>query len=233
MDAPTNNEIKVHYKFPFIGDCGEKVLEVNNLLIGYNNKPLPLPKINMLIKKHMHVAILGKNGIGKTTFIKTILGQIPQIDGNYKILNGTVVNYFSQDEDFDKSLTPVEYLKSIYEDKTPLELRTILGSAGVKSNLAIRPMNQLSGGEVAKTMLAKMMLKKANMLIFDEPTNHLDQKAKEALSKCDLTELENFNKDIKKVIHEIIDDPIVTEKKKQNTSTKKNKTIIKTDEVSE
>ena len=181
MDAPTNNEIKVHYKFPFIGDCGEKVLEVNNLLIGYNNKPLPLPKINMLIKKHMHVAILRKNGIGKPTFIKTLLGQIPQIDGNYKILNGTVVNYFSQDEDFDKSLTPVEYLKSIYEDKTPLELRTILGSAGVKSNLAIRPMNQLSGGEVAKTMLAKMMLKKANMLIFDEPTNHLDQKAKEAL----------------------------------------------------
>ena len=57
--------------------------------------------------------------------------------------------------------------------------------------------------------------------------------AKEALSKCDLTDLENFNEDIKKVIHEIIDDPIVTEKKKQNASTKKNKTIIKTDEVSE
>ena len=59
------------------------------------------------------------------------------------------------------------------------------------------------------------------------------QKAKEALSKCDLTDLENFNKDIKKVIHEIIDDPIVTEKKKQKNYTKKNKTIIKTDEVSE
>ena len=59
------------------------------------------------------------------------------------------------------------------------------------------------------------------------------QKAKEALSKCDLTDLENFNKDIKKVIHEIIDEPVVTEKKKQNASTKKVKTIIKTDEVSE
>ena len=116
-----------------------------------------------------------------TTFIKTILGKIPAISGTYKIISGTTINYFSQDEDVDKSLTPVEYLKQIYPDKTPLELRTILGGAGVKNNLAIREMNKLSGGEVAKTMLARMMLKKANMLVFDEPTNHLDQKAKEAL----------------------------------------------------
>ncbi|MCQ3035435.1 MAG: ATP-binding cassette domain-containing protein [Bacilli bacterium] len=181
MDAPSNDEIKVHYNFPFTGDCGERVLDVNNLEIGYNGKKLPLPPISMLVKKHMHIAILGKNGIGKTTFIKTILGKIPAISGTYKIISGTTINYFSQDEDVDKSLTPVEYLKQIYPDKTPLELRTILGGAGVKNNLAIREMNKLSGGEVAKTMLARMMLKKANMLVFDEPTNHLDQKAKEAL----------------------------------------------------
>ena len=168
MDAPSKDEGNVHFNFPFTKDVGQKPLEVNELVIGYD-KPLLSP-ISFLLKKGEKIAILGQNGVGKSTFIKTILGQIPSLGGSYKI----------------------------YPNLTNTEVRTLLGAVGVKKELALRKMKELSGGEMTKARLAVMTRKKSNFLVFDEPTNHLDQKAKDALFEA----IENYPGAVIIVSHE-------------------------------
>jgi len=179
MEAPSKEEGRVFFRFPFTHDVGERPLEVEELSIGYG-KPL-LDPISFLLKKGEKIAILGRNGVGKSTFLKTILGQIPSLGGSYRWLPGTEINYFGQDEAVDLSLSPFDYVKGFYPNLTNTEVRSLLGAVGVKKELALRPMKELSGGEMAKARLAVMTKKKSNFLIFDEPTNHLDQKAKDAL----------------------------------------------------
>lgn len=179
IEAPSKEEGRVYFNFPFTHDVGEKPLVVEELSIGYG-KPL-LDPISFELLKGEKIAILGQNGVGKTTFLKTILGAIPSLGGSFKWLEGTVVNYFNQDEKIDLSLTPFEYLHAVYPNLTNTEIRTALGGCGVRKDLALRPLSELSGGEATKTRFAIMTLKKSNFLVLDEPTNHLDQKAKDAL----------------------------------------------------
>ena len=179
MEAPGKEEGKVHFSFPFSHDVGEKPLIVDELVIGYG-KPLLSP-ISFLLKKGEKIAILGQNGVGKTTFLKTILDYIPALGGSYKWLEGTSVNYYSQDEKIDLSLSPFEFIKQFHPELDNTKIRTCLGAVGVRKDLAIRKMSELSGGEVTKARFALMTLKKSNFLVLDEPTNHLDQKAKDSL----------------------------------------------------
>ena len=183
LEAPGKEESKGHFNFPFSSFVGDKVLEVNELVIGYDNKPLLNP-ISFTLKKGEKIAILGKNGVGKTTFLKTILGRIPSIEGNYKWLDRITINYYDQETKLDMNKTPFEFIKDHYPDMNNTEVRTCLGSNGVTSTLAMRKMKELSGGEVTKTRFALMSLKKSNFLILDEPTNHLDVKSKEELFKA-------------------------------------------------
>ena len=179
MEAPGKEEGKVHFSFPFTHDVGEKPLIVDELVIGYG-KPL-LEPISFLLKKGEKIAILGQNGVGKTTFLKTILGTIPSLGGKFTWLEGTNVNYYSQDEKIDLSLSPFDFIKQYHPEFDNTKIRTCLGAAGVRKELAIRKMSELSGGEVTKARFALMTLKKSNFLVLDEPTNHLDQKAKDSL----------------------------------------------------
>jgi ATPase subunit of ABC transporter with duplicated ATPase domains len=179
MDAPAKEEGKVYFSFPFTHDVGAKPLVVEELVIGYD-KPL-LDPISFTLMRGEKIAILGQNGVGKTTFLKTILGVIPPLGGSFKWLEGTVINYFNQDEKVDLKQTPFEYVHGQYPDLTNTEVRGALGAVGVRKDLAIREMDELSGGEETKARFAAMTLKKSNFLVFDEPTNHLDQKAKDAL----------------------------------------------------
>lgn len=180
METPGKEEGKVHFAFPFSHDIGEKLLEIKNLEIGYNKKPL-LPELSLLIKRGEKVAVLGQNGVGKTTFLKTILGMIPPISGTYQWLDGIMINYYDQEVKINTELTPFEFIKSYHPLMKETEIRKALGAVGVKKELALRKMKQLSGGEITKTRFCLMTLKKSNFLIFDEPTNHLDQKAKDSL----------------------------------------------------
>ena len=134
-----------------------------------------------MLKKGEKIAILGQNGVGKTTFVKTILGLIPAIAGSYKWLEGTTPSYFDSDIDRDLELTPFELLHEAFPSLDNTRIRSALGEAGVQKEKALRPLSELSGGERTKSRLALMSLRKTNFLIFDEPTNHLDQKAKDAL----------------------------------------------------
>lgn len=180
MEAPGKEEGVVRFSFPFTKDVGKEVLKIENLEIGYNGNAI-LPPINFNLYKGEKIAIIGHNGVGKTTLLKTILGLIKQVSGHYKWLDGIEINYFDQDKKINLNLTPFEYIQTSYPKLDNTTIRTLLGSYGLRKELAIRKMKELSGGEVTKARLALMSLKKSNFLVFDEPTNHLDQKAKDAL----------------------------------------------------
>lgn len=196
MDAPGKEEGRVHFFFPFTHDVGELPLKVEELSIGYKS-PLLSP-ISFVLKRGEKIAILGQNGVGKTTFLKTVLGVIPALGGSYAWLPFTTINYFNQDEKLDLSLTPFEYVSSFYPSLNNTQIRSALGAVGVRKDLAVRKMAELSGGEITKARFAVMTLKKTNFLVLDEPTNHLDQKAKDALFEA----IENFPGSVIIVSHE-------------------------------
>ena len=179
MAPPSSDVVKSHFHFPFSHDVGERPLTVDALEIGYET-PL-LEPISFVLKKGEKIAIIGQNGVGKTTFLKTILGLLPPLGGSYKWLEGTTPSYFDSDIDHDLELTPFELLHNAYPNLDNTAIRSALGEAGVQKEKALRPLSELSGGERTKSRLALMSLRKSNFLIFDEPSNHLDQKAKEAL----------------------------------------------------
>ncbi len=181
LEKPTT-EAKISIKFPFSRGLGQEVLKFINLEVGYN-KPL-LPPLNYLIKQNQKVAILGKNGIGKTTILKTILGLLNPISGSFVFNPSADINYFSQEDENFLEDTPINFIRNFYPLMTDGEIRSVLAKTGLKSEHVTKKMKELSGGEKTKARLALMTLKKSNILIFDEPTNHLDVKAKEVLYKA-------------------------------------------------
>ncbi len=180
LEAPKKEGGDVHFFFPFSRHVGEKPLIVEDLSIGYDGEPL-LDPISFILKKGEKIAILGQNGVGKTTFIKTILKKIDSLGGSFRFLEGTEINYFDNDAKVDLSLSPFDYVKSFYPNLDNTAVRSALAAVGVKKELALRKMGELSGGERTKAVFAVMTMKKTNFLILDEPTNHLDKKAKESL----------------------------------------------------
>lgn len=180
MEAPMKEEGNVFISFPYTHPVGKIPLSVDELVIGYNGIPL-LDPISFELVEGEKIAILGQNGVGKTTFLKTILGDLSSISGDFSFLPGIVPNYFNQDEKIDLSMSPFDYIHSHYPELNNTEIRKALGSCGVRKEIALRSMKELSGGEIAKTRFALMTFKKSNFLVLDEPTNHLDQKAKDAI----------------------------------------------------
>jgi ATPase subunit of ABC transporter with duplicated ATPase domains len=165
--------------FPMSSTTGQKVLKTNDLEIGYNDSLIE--PLNMVIRKEEKVVITGKNGIGKSTFIKTILNQIPAINGTYEWIDTAHIAYFEQDSTLDKTLTPLEIVHYHYPDFTKHDIMSLLGNHGITYDMANRLIESLSGGEKTKVRLALLRHQKGNVLIMDEPTNHLDAAAKDAL----------------------------------------------------
>ncbi|MCI5583699.1 MAG: ATP-binding cassette domain-containing protein [Anaeroplasma sp.] len=196
LEKPKNHE-PMHISFPFSKGLGQEVLKFTNLTVGYEDKVV-LENLNFLMKQNQKIAILGHNGIGKSTILKTIIGQIKALDGSFTWNPSADLNYFAQEEIYDNVTTPIEYLRYHYHLKTDGELRSVLANVGIKQDLAIKPMSMLSGGQQTKVRLALMTMKKSNVLIFDEPTNHLD-----VLSKAELWEaIDKFPGSVILVTHE-------------------------------
>jgi ATPase subunit of ABC transporter with duplicated ATPase domains len=168
-----------HFHFPLSSTTGKDVLSTESLEIGYT-EPL-LEPLSIAILKQEKVAITGKNGIGKSTFIKTVLGLIPSLSGTYHWIDTAKIAYFEQDSKFDDGLTPFHVIHHKYPHFTKKEVMSLLGNHGIDYDMANRDINTLSGGEQTKVRLALLRHQKGNVLILDEPTNHLDVKAKEAL----------------------------------------------------
>ncbi|MGD9886606.1 MAG: ABC-F family ATP-binding cassette domain-containing protein [Bacilli bacterium] len=173
---------KITFLFPFTNGYNMEAITTKKLTIGYAH-PLLSP-LSMKIRYGEKVAIVGKNGVGKTTFLKTILGQIPSLSGEFWLNPLNKITYYSQELVSDKTKTAVEYIQDDYPLMDNGMIRDLLGQYGITGELAVKSLDKLSGGEQTKVRFAKLSLEKSNLLILDEPTNHLDRQAKESLFKA-------------------------------------------------
>lgn len=182
LEKPKTSTIHMHLAFNYKPIASQKFLEVENLEIGYYYSLLP--KMNFIIRSGVKLAITGFNGIGKTTLLKTLIGELKPIKGSFRFVDDALISYFEQEHHFDNDmLTSLQEIKNIYPLMEDKKIREVLAKVGLIGPLALQPIKTLSGGEQSKLKMCKVMLKKANVLILDEPTNHLDKVAKEDLLK--------------------------------------------------
>lgn len=179
MDAPVKNE-EFELRLPPATECADRVLIMEDLSIGYGEKVLARG-INITLRRGEKAALLGANGTGKTTLLKTILGEIQPLKGKAKIGNRVQIGYFSQSyERLDPKQTLLENFVMEYgftEERT----RSMLGGMLFHGDDVFKEIGTLSGGQKARLVLLKLVLDGANCLVLDEPTNHLDIMAREAV----------------------------------------------------
>lgn len=178
IDKPTILP-KPTFKFRVAIQPTSVTMEAKQLLIGYD-QPL-LPPIDVKLKYGDKVALIGYNGIGKSTSIKTILGLIPKLGGEVTFGERVMPAYFAQEDHSSDSHTAIEDVWQSFPHLTQKEIRAALARCGLKAEHIVQPIKTLSGGEQSKLRLCKLMLTDNNWLILDEPTNHLDASAQEAL----------------------------------------------------
>lgn len=180
IDKP-EEAVKPVFQFKESRASGKTVFEGIDFEIGYD-RPL-LPKMNMTIERGEKIAIVGCNGVGKSTLLKTILGVIPPVSG--KTYLGDFLNpaYFQQEVKAG-NITPIDDVWNEFSSLNQHEVRAHLARCGLKNEHITRPLNMLSGGEQAKVRLCKLMMRESNWILFDEPTNHLDVVAKEELKRA-------------------------------------------------
>jgi ATPase subunit of ABC transporter with duplicated ATPase domains len=180
IDRP-ETAAKPEFNFKMARSSGRYVVEAENLVIGYD-KPL-LPPLSFTIERGEKIALVGMNGVGKSTLLKTILGKIPPLDGTINRTDHLYPSYFEQEVKAG-NITPIEEIWSTYPSMEQNQVRGALARTGLKSDHISRPLSSLSGGEQAKVRLCKLMMEDSNWLLFDEPTNHLDIHAKEELKRA-------------------------------------------------
>ena len=155
------------------------VLKLKNLSVGYTKE---LFNIDLNLEREDKLGIIGDNGIGKSTLIKTITGVIPPIKGKVILGQNVKYAYFSQQlENLNKENTIYDEIKNTFNEMTPLEVRTLLGNFNFKGDDVFKQIKDLSGGEKVRVSLCKILNSKPNLLILDEPTNHLDLINKETI----------------------------------------------------
>ena len=179
LEKPASQKT-VNFSFSVSVESSNEVLRVKNLAIGY--KTSLASGINFEIEKGERVALVGPNGIGKTTLLKTLSGQIKALTGSIFIGTNVKANCYEQEQA--KIIGNKQVLYELWDEYPYLDekdVRTVLGSFLFSSDDVFKKASELSGGERARLSLAKLMLKKANFLLMDEPTNHLDIYSKEVL----------------------------------------------------
>ena len=184
LDKPTEGKKSANMTFHADKVSGNVVLTVKDAAIGYDDEILSEP-ISLDVKKMDAIAIVGPNGIGKTTFIKSVVGKLPFIKGTSTYGANVEVGYYDQTQ---SALTPSNtVLDELWNDfaTTPeVEIRNRLGAFLFSGDDVKKSVSMLSGGEKARLLLAKLSMENNNFLILDEPTNHLDIDSKEVLENA-------------------------------------------------
>ncbi|MDV0429670.1 ABC-F family ATP-binding cassette domain-containing protein [Lactiplantibacillus sp. DA1] len=181
LDRPDNDEKTAHFGFHAAKQSGNIVLTIKDAAVGYGGRILSEPD-NLSVKKHEAIAIVGPNGIGKSTFLKSILGQIPFIKGKAVFGTGVVTGYYDQEQrNLNDKKTVLGELWDEHPTTPEKDIRTILGSFLFTGEDVDKPVHALSGGERARLLLTKLAMQNDNFLILDEPTNHLDIDSREVL----------------------------------------------------
>ena len=174
LERPADDSSGPRFRFHAAEKSGNVVLTVDNAAIGYDDHIISEP-INIDLRKQKVMAIVGPNGIGKSTLLKSILGKLPFIKGKAEFGTNVRIGYYDQE------------LRNLHDKKTVLnekDIRSILGSFLFTGDDVMKVVHNLSGGEKARLLLTKLALENANFLMMDEPTNHLDIDSKEVLEKA-------------------------------------------------
>ena len=187
---------KPEFKFRYGRTPGKMLFETKDLVIGYD-EPLSKP-LNFQMERGHKIAIVGTNGIGKTTFLKSVLGLIPAISGECELGENLQIGYFEQEVKGENKTTCIEELWQEFPSFTQYEVRSALAKCGLTTKHIESQVRVLSGGEQAKVRLCKLVNRDTNLLILDEPTNHLDVDAKDSLKKA----LQEYKGSILLICHE-------------------------------
>ena len=173
---------KPEFHFKYGRTPGKYIFETKDLVIGYN-EPLSRP-VTLSMERGNKIALVGANGIGKTTLLKSILGLIPSLKGSCELGENLQIGYFEQEVKGDNKTTCIDEIWAEFPSYTQYEVRSALAKCGLTTKHIESQVRVLSGGEQAKVRLCKLVNKETNILLLDEPTNHLDVDAKDELKKA-------------------------------------------------
>lgn len=173
---------KPEFHFKEARTPGRYIFTTSDLVIGYD-EPLSSP-LNLSMERGQKIALIGANGIGKTTLLKSILGLIPPLSGNVEQGDYLSIGYFEQEMPPDISTSCIEEIWQEFPGFTQYEVRSALAKCGLTTKHIESMVKVLSGGEQAKVRLCKLINKETNILLLDEPTNHLDVDAKAELKRA-------------------------------------------------
>jgi ATPase subunit of ABC transporter with duplicated ATPase domains len=211
--------IKPKFAFKFAKGSSKHIMTLDSAEIGYNNSPV-LPPVSLSVSRGEKIVFRGFNGIGKTTLLKSIYGDLPVISGSIEFGDNIRTVFLKQEEDYEnnfshfdkherkalnvkkgrkREITVIEFAKEYYPEKSQKELQAALFSCGLKETHFFNQVRTLSGGEMTKLRLCLAMMNPVNLIILDEPTNHLDVYSKEVLMHA----LEEFEGTVLMTTHDI------------------------------
>ncbi|WP_345239216.1 ABC-F family ATP-binding cassette domain-containing protein [Pontibacillus salipaludis] len=173
---------KPSFNFKQARTPGKYLFETKDLVIGYD-EPLSRP-LNLEMERNQKIALSGANGIGKTTLLKSILGEIKPVSGSVELGDHLHIGYFEQELKEESNNTCIEEIWEEFRHLTQYEVRSSLAKCGLTQKHIESKVKVLSGGEKAKVRLCKLINKETNLLVLDEPTNHLDVDAKAELKRA-------------------------------------------------
>ncbi|GAB6620295.1 MULTISPECIES: ABC-F family ATP-binding cassette domain-containing protein [Bacillus] len=184
LTRPLGDSKSASFHFDIEKQSGNDVLQVKDATIGYDEDPI-IEHVTMRLTRGDSVALVGPNGIGKSTLLKSLVNKLPLLHGEVSFGSNVSVGYYDQEQ---ANLTSSKRVLNELWDEYPLqpekEIRTILGNFLFTGDDVLKPVSSLSGGQKARLALAKLMMQKSNLLILDEPTNHLDLNSKEILENA-------------------------------------------------
>lgn len=184
LEKPGGQEKAATIAFPIERPSGNVVLTVEEAAIGYEGQVLSQP-ISLDLRKYTAIAVVGPNGVGKTTFLKSLKGDLPFIQGQARLGTNVDFGYYDQNQEtLSARNTVLGELWNDFPQSPELEIRNRLGSFLFSGDDVQKTVGMLSGGERSRLLLAKLSMEKNNFLVLDEPTNHLDIESKEALEQA-------------------------------------------------